>query len=132
MPAVLVLGWIALSIAVAILAERKGRSFELFLNVSLVLSPLVGLVAAAVTRPVGRAVPVHRRPGYCPACDTPLAPGKRACPACGAARPLARLQLDQEHSAWLWLGAITGGVLLIFGLIALLGVGMDWVSRRSL
>ena len=37
-----ILAWISLSVAVAILAEKKGRSFELFLNLSLVLTPLTG------------------------------------------------------------------------------------------
>lgn len=43
--------WIALSIAAGILAHNKGRSGMGFFMLSLVLSPLVGLISAAIARP---------------------------------------------------------------------------------
>ncbi|MEW6754620.1 MAG: hypothetical protein AB1505_27100 [Candidatus Latescibacterota bacterium] len=132
MQVVLVLAWIVLSVAVAILAERKGRSFELFLNVSLLLSPVVGLVAVGLTGRGGCRPAGPWRTRRCPVCQAPLAPGMRSCPACGAARPLARLQFDQEHTAWVWLGGITGGVLGVFALLGLLGLLLEALSRRSL
>ena len=43
--------WIALSVVIAVGAASRGRSFVAFLAVSLILSPVVGLVALFVMQP---------------------------------------------------------------------------------
>lgn len=43
--------WILFSIVAAVIANNKGRSGVAFFFVSLVLSPLVGLIAVAVSKP---------------------------------------------------------------------------------
>ena len=48
--------WIVLSVVAGAIANSKGRSFAAFFFVSLVLSPLVGLIAVAFSKPNVRAV----------------------------------------------------------------------------
>jgi len=48
----IVLGWIILSILAGVGAKNKGRSFAGYFFLSLLLSPLIGLIAMAVAKPM--------------------------------------------------------------------------------
>ena len=55
-------GWLALSVLVGFVASSKGHSALAFIFLSLVFSPLVGLIVAAIVAPRGNALraPVAR------------------------------------------------------------------------
>ena len=88
-----VIVWIVLSILAGVGARNKGRSFAGFFFLSLLLSPLIGLIAMAVAkrieRPVEEAVPPApeivsaAREVACPNCGKPKMSGSM-CQACGS------------------------------------------------
>lgn len=130
MKVVFIIAWIALSVAIAVLAERKGRSFELFLNLSLVLSPLVGFIAALVMKPTQKALIEMGRARRCFQCDHLIAEDVRVCPICRGEQPRGKVRPDREASTWLMLGGWAGIVLAGFGLLTLIGLAIE-LARRS-
>lgn len=66
--------WIALSFLAGYIAEQKGRSGVGFFFLSLILSPLVGIIAALVVKPGEKAEPAGA--------GRVAAPTERTCPYC--------------------------------------------------
>jgi hypothetical protein len=97
----IIIGWIVLSILAGIGARNKGRSFAGFFFLSLLLSPLIGLIAMAVAKPVKkdqeqqkpteapRQPTIDRVPApmgveiNCPNCGSRKISGE-ACPTCSS------------------------------------------------
>lgn len=93
----IVLAWIILSILAGVGAKNKGRSFAGFFFLSLLLSPVIGLIAMAVVKTVEKkeepstaeAAPEQPPPdpGFeeiaCPSCGKPKKRGQM-CPHCGS------------------------------------------------
>ena len=131
MKVLFIIAWIACSVAVAVLAERKGRSFELFLNVALVLSPVVGLIAVLVAKPTQKALLDMGRARRCRHCDHLMAADVQVCPVCRGRQPKGRIKTDREVTTWVMLGGWAGTVLLGFGLLTLIGLGVEWARRSA-
>lgn len=131
MKVLLIIAWIACSVVVAVLAERKGRSFELFLNVALVLSPVVGLIAVLVAKPTQQALLDMGRARRCRHCDHLMTADVRVCPVCRGQQPKGKIKTDGEVSTWAMLGGWVSVVLLGFGLLTLIGLGVEWARRAT-
>jgi hypothetical protein len=69
--------WLILSVIVGIVAAAKERSFLAFTLLSLVLSPLLGLILVFVTKPNGLR--------KCPACAEKVKLEATKCKHCGSA-----------------------------------------------
>jgi hypothetical protein len=88
-----VIVWFVLSILAGVGARNKGRSFAGFFFLSLLLSPLVGLIAMAVAKPAEKKAeeapeqPVATvetpREIPCPNCGKPKVSGSM-CQSCGS------------------------------------------------
>ena len=131
MNALLIIAWIALSVAVAILAERKGRSFELFLNVSLLFSPVVGFSIALALPATEKALIEGGHAKRCPQCRRLMETDIRNCPFCGQKQPPERIRVDRESSTWVWLGGWVGVALIAVGFLGLIGIAVEWMRRHS-
>lgn len=96
----IIIGWIILSILAGIGARNKGRSFAGFFFLSLLLSPLIGLIAMAVVKPIKKeeasaetaaesTTPTTASDSEeseiipCPNCGKPKKRGEM-CPNCGS------------------------------------------------
>lgn len=130
MTIIAIIGWIAVSVAVGMMADRKGRSFELFINISLVLSPLVGLLALLLVKPTHQAMVESGRLLPCRYCGEMISRGASLCSHCGETLP-RRLRTDRESTLWVMLGSWTVVVLLSFGALALIGLTLEWMRRVS-
>jgi len=78
--------WIVLSILAGVGARNKGRSFAGFFFLSLLLSPLVGLIAMAVVKPIEEEEEEEEEPEQTQSIEqpTPAAKGiEVTCPICG-------------------------------------------------
>ncbi len=79
---VVVIAWIILSVLAGVGARNKGRSFVGFFFLSLLLSPLIGLIAMAVVKRIEK--PVTEAPVPTPPSETAAAaPREITCPNCG-------------------------------------------------
>ena len=128
---VVIIAWIAVSVAVGMLADRKGRSFELFINISLVFSPLVGIIALLFVRPTQKALVESGRIAPCRYCGALIPRRLSQCTACGEVLP-TRIRTDRESTIWVMLGSWTVVVLLGFGLLTAFGLAIQWARRLSL
>lgn len=97
--------WLAFCIAVGAYANKKGRSFLFFALLSVVISPIGGLIALLVigekkpeiTGSSSASAPGYQQPtsfksnvsdsdqavSFCPNCGAMLTPGAKFCPKCG-------------------------------------------------
>lgn len=81
--------WVLFSVAVGVYASNRGRSGLGWFALSLLISPLLGLIFCAVSTDKSRA-PGAGQPGAathvkCPACAEWVLPEARVCKHCGAA-----------------------------------------------
>jgi RNA polymerase subunit RPABC4/transcription elongation factor Spt4 len=105
-PAVLLVVWILLSILATRIAERKGRSGAIYFLVSFFLTPVVGLLMAAIAKPRQAAASQRR----CPFCAELLKREAKGCRFCGKHLPEVESPQDQsegqrfegrsEYEAW--------------------------------
>jgi len=79
---VFIIIWLALCIAVGFYAEGKGRSGVGIFFLSLLLSPLVGLVAALAMHPNEKKVAAAEGKKRCPECAEYIKPDARICRFC--------------------------------------------------
>jgi hypothetical protein len=77
-----VIVWLALCAAVGFYAEGKGRSGVGIFFLSLILSPLVGLVAAVAMRPDEKKVAAAQGKKRCPKCAEFVQPDAKICRFC--------------------------------------------------
>lgn len=87
-----VVGWFVFSVLAGIIANAKGRSGFGYFLLALLLSPLVGLLAAiAMPRVVAEpSVAANDRDTGrvpCPECAEPIMPSAKKCKHCGASIP---------------------------------------------
>ena len=104
----IILLWVIFCIAVGAFAKKKGRSFLLFALISVVISPIGGLIALLIVGDKAPEVTNSYSPStsdyqqqpptsfksevsdtdapasFCPNCGTMLAPGAKFCPKCGS------------------------------------------------
>lgn len=81
--------WLALAVAVGVLASNRGRSGVGWFVLSVLLSPLLGLLFCLVAKDLSRA-PGTGQPGpathrRCPQCAEFIQPAAKVCKHCGAA-----------------------------------------------
>ena len=101
--------WVIFCIAVGAFAKKKGRSFLFFALLSVVISPIGGLIAllivgdkapAVTTNTYSPSTPDYQQQpptslksdvsetdsavSFCPNCGAMLAPGAKFCPKCGS------------------------------------------------
>ena len=122
--------WIALSAAVASFAERKGRPFELFLTLSVLLSPVVGLLAAWLVRPTSKALIESGHAWRCD-CGHLARAADPACPSCAAPRPPEAIAVDADAESWSFFGRLLLGIACGFGGLALFGLALTWLRRAA-
>lgn len=122
--------WIALSAAVAALAERKGRPFELFLSLSVLLSPIVGLLVTWLVRPTDKALLASGRAWRC-ACGHLARAPQRACPSCAAPHPPEAIAVDAEAESWSFFARLLLGVAVCFGILAFFSLSLTWLRRAA-
>lgn len=129
--------WFLFSIAVGILASNRGRSGLVWFFLSLLLSPLLGLVFCLVSKDLS-AAKVQQQPNgqthrKCPKCAEFIKPEASVCKHCGAEvtpeperfTSAANALKDEENSnAVLGLSLIAGIVLLLYLFSAL----KDWIG----
>lgn len=82
----IVIGWIVFSAVVGVIADNKGRFGIGYFFLSLILSPLIGLILAvalpAVSKNDGPSPKTHVR---CPDCRELVLKDARKCKHCGCA-----------------------------------------------
>jgi len=79
----IVIGWLVLCGAAAAMASSKGRSGSGVFFLSLVLSPLVGLIVALVMEPDQPQIAKAKGMKKCPECSQFVQTDARTCPFCG-------------------------------------------------
>lgn len=91
----IIIAYLVLSVLAGALAARKGRSGFGFFLLALLLSPLIGLLAAAIARPADERAQALVRAGYhsktwrkCPSCAEIVRREARLCRHCGQALPV--------------------------------------------
>lgn len=126
-----IIAWIALSAAVASLAERKGRSFELFLSLSVLLSPLVGLAAVWAVPATAKARIEAGQAWRCDGCDRLVTAAQGLCPHCQCRRPRGAVGVDVEAESWAWFYRVLAVIALGFGGLALIGFIIAWLRRSA-
>ena len=79
--------WLLLSFAAAVIAHGKGRSARVFFVLSLLLSPLIGLPAALLIAPDPAALERRNALRRCPHCGTRMPVADARCRKCGRDLP---------------------------------------------
>ncbi len=78
------LGWFVFSFVAAAIASSKNRGAGRYFLISLILSPLVGIILAAAMPAVPRSEPQDKKHSPCPFCLEPIISGARKCKHCGS------------------------------------------------
>ena len=79
------IGWVAFSVLAGIIASTKNRSGFGYFVLSVVLSPLVGLIAAAAMPKIDANAPNPSTHVKCPDCRELVLKDARKCKHCGSA-----------------------------------------------
>lgn len=78
------LGWVIFSFVAAAIASAKNRGAGRYFLVSLILSPLVGIILAAAMPALPRDAASTKPHAPCPFCLEPIIAGARKCKHCGS------------------------------------------------
>lgn len=113
-----VLFWVGLSVAVGVFASNRGRNGFGWFLLSLLISPLLGLIFVAVTKNLAaeaqQAAPSPQTHVKCPACAEFVLPDAKVCKHCGASltpevgfADRIQREKDEAESAdrkelWIW------------------------------
>ena len=81
--------WLGFSVIAAIIAANKGRSGFWFFVLSVVLSPLIGIIAALVVARDDDQLVTHAIADQCPFCSELIKRGAIVCKHCGRDIPRA-------------------------------------------
>jgi ribosomal protein L32 len=124
--------WVLFSVAAGVFASNRGRSGIGWFFLSLLISPLLGLIFVAVMKDLSRPGAASSQPGpgthvKCPACAEYVLPDAKVCKHCGTALvPVAHYTQDQQHLAKIAQAdeqaKYITGVLFIVGLFVIAGV----------
>lgn len=83
--------WILFAVVIAAFARSRGRSFFLYLILSLLLSPVIGLIIALIsgtdTKRLERRAVARGKVMLCPFCAEPIQPAAVVCKHCGRDLP---------------------------------------------
>lgn len=124
--------WLILSAAIGSWAGRKGKNAAAYFALSLLLSPLVGLVITAISEPDLKALAIQGKLKRCPECAEYIRPDATRCRFCGhefnpaeaqpEATPVVTAPIrvpisDRDKLAWVTLLAVITAVVVL-GLIA--------------
>ena len=90
------MGWAALSFVAAIASSSRGRSPVIWFNVSLLLSPVVGLIAVLVMKNLDKE-PSNTTQERCLYCREWVLRGAVKCKHCGSALPTEMPHSQQHH-----------------------------------
>jgi len=96
----IIFGWMILSLIAAVIADRKGRSGVWFFFLSLVFSPLIGIIAALIAKPdadeVDRQAVLSGRSRKCPYCAELVKADAVVCRFCGRDLPGQQEPIEPE------------------------------------
>jgi len=84
-----------------------------------------------VAKPTQQALLDMGRARRCRHCDHLTAADVRVCPVCRGQQPKGKIKTDGEVSTWAMLGGWVSVVLLGFGLLTLIGLGLEWARRAT-